>query len=117
MPTDRAFKIARSSRRNLSEPEALLWQLMRRSGLHIRRQHPIGPYVVDFYCATARLVIEVDGWSHLTGDRPSRDEARSAYLAERGYLVHRLWARDVLRDPAEAADSLLRLCHTPPPRR
>ena len=49
-----------------------------------RRQHPIGPYVIDFYCAKAWLAIEIDGMSHDMGDRPYSDAQRDAWLRERG---------------------------------
>lgn len=63
-----------------------------------RRQHPVGPYVLDFYCARARLAVEVDGYAHSTADRPQRDERRDAWLAERGIATLRLPAELVLSD-------------------
>jgi very-short-patch-repair endonuclease len=81
----------------------------------IRRQHPIGRYVADFYCAAAKLIIEVDGDHHDFGDRPVRDEERQRWLEQSGLTVIRVRARDVLRNPDEIADSILRLCQTPPP--
>jgi very-short-patch-repair endonuclease len=72
---------ARSLRRTLSLPEAMLWVRLRgrASGSPaFRRQHPIGPYVLDFYCAKARLAIEIDGLRHDTGDGPQRDPRRDA---------------------------------------
>ena len=61
--TANAMNSARRFRRNLSLPEQLLWRLLKqmRGYLRFRRQHPIGPYVADFYCPKARLVIEIDG--------------------------------------------------------
>src|SRR5689334_16373959 len=57
---------ARELRRHMSLPETLLWRLLRRApnGVAFRRQHPIGPYVLDFYCPSAKLAIEVDGAAH-----------------------------------------------------
>jgi very-short-patch-repair endonuclease len=49
-----------------------------------RRQHPIGRYVLDFYCAEARLAVEIDGMSHDLGDRPRHDANRDAWLNARG---------------------------------
>lgn len=73
---------ARALRREMTLPEGMLWQMLRQrpDGLKFRRQHPIGRYVVDFYCPAARLVIEVDGESHSRGDRPERDHQRDAWL-------------------------------------
>jgi very-short-patch-repair endonuclease len=62
-------------------------------GLRFRRQHAIGRYVVDFYCPQSRLVIEIDGETHL--GREDHDEARSVWLAGQGYRVVRFWNTDV----------------------
>ncbi|ATE66599.1 endonuclease domain-containing protein [Rhizorhabdus dicambivorans] len=96
----------------MSLPEVLLRQELRKkaAGARFRRQHPMGPYILDFYCAEAKLVIEVDGISHDMGDRAERDEARDAWLKEQGLKVHRISAKDVLRDPVAVADSIRRLC-------
>ncbi|HEY0104603.1 MAG TPA: endonuclease domain-containing protein [Rhizomicrobium sp.] len=86
-------------RRKMSLPEILLWQAIRGrklSGLLLRRQHPVGPYILDFYCAPARLAIEVDGASHET--RADHDARRDAWLAEQGMRVLRIPALDVLKD-------------------
>ena len=71
---------------------------------------PSDIYVLDFYCAAARLAIEVDGFAHETGDRPQRDETRSEWLRSQGIEVLRIPAKDVLADPDSVADGLLRLC-------
>ena len=103
-------KRARSLRRELTPPEAMLWSRLRAriDGPASRRQHPIGPYVLDFFCAKARLAIEVDGVGHSHGDQPERDEGRDGWLAEQGVEVLRLNAGDVLRNADEAADSVWR---------
>ena len=91
---------ARKLRRSLSLPEALLWRELsgKRTGVKVRKQHPIGPYIVDFYVASSRLVIEVDGEAHSRGDRPKRDEIRDRYLLENGYEVARYSAAEVLKN-------------------
>jgi very-short-patch-repair endonuclease len=90
-------------------PEGILWQILRaRPGdLKFRRQHPIGPYVVDFYCAAARLAIEVDGASHDMGDRPAHDARRDAWLRRQGLRVIRFNAGDVMKDPESAVTQIL----------
>ena len=108
--TDRAYKSARRFRRTLSLPEKLLWARMKGADIRIRRQHPIGPYVLDFYFAAAKLAIEVDGAGHDFGDRPERDEVRTHWLNEQGIEVLRIPARDVLRDPDQVANALLAYC-------
>ena len=91
---------ARKLRRQMSPPEALLWSQLRGSklGFKVRRQHPIGPYVADFFVRDVGLVIEVDGSPHDFGDRPDRDEARDRYMTERGLRVVRLVAADVMKN-------------------
>jgi very-short-patch-repair endonuclease len=84
----------------MSLPEILLWRELRDrpGGLKFRRQHPSGPYTLDFYCNDARLAIEVDGEAHEHGDRPEKDLARDAWLAEAGIETLRMPAIDVLHD-------------------
>ena len=74
-----------------------------------RRQHPIGPYVLDFYCAKARLAIEIDGASHEFGDRPQRDERRDAWLKEHGITVVHIPAAELQHQIDGIADSIARL--------
>jgi len=110
--SDHAYAKARKLRRQLSLPEALLWRELRRkaAGFKFRRQHPVGPFVLDFYCASAKLGFEVDGISHEMGDRPTQDEARTAFLAEQGIMLVRIPARDVLRSAIEVAEAIAGLC-------
>ena len=115
--TNNAYKSARHLRKQMSLPEVLLWRLLRKASPPVRRQHPLGRYVVDFYCPAARLVIEVDGFAHQTGDRPARDAVRDAWLQAQGFSVLRIAAADVLRDAVGCAEGILRLCETPPPQR
>jgi very-short-patch-repair endonuclease len=74
-----------------------------------RRQHPVGPYVLDFYCPKARLAIELDGISHDMGDRPERDIQSDAWLKSHGITVVRITARDVSCEMDEAADAVVRM--------
>ncbi len=85
----------------MSLPEVILWQHLRKerlAELHFRRQHPIGPYVLDFYCAKAKLCVEVDGLAHDFTEVALRDERRTRWLEQQGIRVLRLQARDILRD-------------------
>ena len=103
---------ARNLRENLSLPEALLWRLLKGSpdGVHFRSQHPIGRYVLDFYCARAKTAFEVDGIAHDMGDRPARDEQRDAWLREQGITVVRIAANDVLMNARGVAESIVAHC-------
>lgn len=115
--TPQALRSARALRREMSLPEVLLWRelRLRPMGVKYRRQHPLGPYVLDFYCAGARLAIEVDGMAHDMGDRPERDARRAAWLAGQGVTLLRIAAVDVLRDAASAAQAVARHCVAAPP--
>ncbi|MBV8593700.1 MAG: DUF559 domain-containing protein [Caulobacteraceae bacterium] len=103
---------ARRLRRSLSPPEVRLWRRLRARapGAPVfRRQHQIGPYVLDFYCAKARLAVEIDGTSHDAADRPQRDARKDAWLKEQGISVMRVPAIDVARHIEEVVDGLARL--------
>ena len=79
-------------------------------GFRFRRQHPVGPYILDFYCPELRLAVEVDGIGHDMGDRPERDEARRAWLAKQRIDIVSFPAAEVLRDVAAVADAIRRVC-------
>jgi very-short-patch-repair endonuclease len=103
---------ARRLRRALSFPEVQLWSRLRQRAPDkpvFRRQHPIGPYVLDFYCAEANLAVEIDGISHDLGDRPQGDSQRDLWLKKHGVTVIRVPARELLSDIEEAADAIVRL--------
>jgi very-short-patch-repair endonuclease len=91
---------ARALRREMSLPEGLLWQILRtRPGdLKFRHQHPFDRCTADFYCAAAKLVIEVDGDSHSMGTRPEDDQRRDAWLRSLGIEVLRFNAAEVFGD-------------------
>jgi very-short-patch-repair endonuclease len=112
-----ALNSAKRLRREMSLPEVLLWKHLcgQPMGVKFRKQHPIGDYVVDFYCAAKRIAIEVDGIAHDMGDRPSRDTRRDAKLREMGVEVVRIPAADVLRNVEESAEAIVRLCADRPP--
>ena len=97
---------ARQLRRKMTLPEVILWHCLRQrpQGLKFRRQHPTGPYVLDFFCSDARLAIEVDGEAHSRGDRPQQDEARDRWLEAAEIRTLRIPAVQILED----ADAVLR---------
>ncbi|MBN8994031.1 MAG: endonuclease domain-containing protein [Rhizobiales bacterium] len=95
----KTFARARRLRGEMSLPEVLLWRVLRGSrvgDLRFRRQHPVGPYILDFYCASHRLAVEVDGAGHDFGQRAFHDERRGAWLSRQGVRIVRLRAADVL---------------------
>jgi very-short-patch-repair endonuclease len=79
----------------------------RPAGLKFRKQHPLGPYTLDFYCPAAKLVVEIDGDSHGMGDSPARDRRRDAWLREQGLSVLRFDAADVMRDVESVVTAIL----------
>jgi len=93
---------SRDFRHPLTPTEAKVWEAVRRRqlGFKFRRQHPIDRFIVDFYCAEAKLVIEIDGDSHAEADQASYDSARTRWLEERGYRVIRFTAAQVGEDLA-----------------
>ncbi len=117
---------ARKLLRTMTLPEAMLWQRLRGPslGAKVRRQHPIGPYVVDFYVREWRLVVEVDGEAHNLADQPERDAVRDEFLALNGNRMLRVAARDVMKDIdgvlegilAQASSPLHHPADGPPPR-
>src|SRR5215471_840383 len=84
-------------RRHMTPEERIVWQELRgnRLGVHFRRQQPLAPYIVDFYCHQARLVVEIDGSPHR--QQQGYDRLRDAYLARFGIRVLRL-ANHSVRD-------------------
>ncbi|MBX3529554.1 MAG: endonuclease domain-containing protein [Rhizobiaceae bacterium] len=98
---ERTIANARRLRREFTLPESLLWEQLRGARLdrpRFRRQHPVGPYVLDFYCATARLAVEVDGSHHDLERQMKADNRRDDWLATEGIQVLRIAARDILDD-------------------
>jgi adenine-specific DNA-methyltransferase len=90
---------ARELRTAMTDAEVRLWCRLRAgqmAGHRFRRQYPIGPYIVDFVCLEARLVIEVDGGQH--SEQTGYDDRRTAWLEERGFRVLRLWNHYVLEE-------------------
>jgi very-short-patch-repair endonuclease len=89
---------ARSLRANMTDAELRLWHALRRdqlNGFSFRKQHPIGPYTVDFCCSKLRLAVEVDGGQHAE-QRKEADDQRTQWLAEKDVTVVRYWNNDVL---------------------
>lgn len=91
---------SRELRRNATDAERLLWRYLRHKqclGQRFRRQHLIGPYIVDFACLEQHLVIELDGLQHADAHR--YDTQRTHYLSYLGWHVLRFWNHDVLKQP------------------
>ena len=96
--SDEMLVFARSLRLHQTNAEGLLWLLLRsrKLGFKFRRQHPVGPYILDFYCHAANLAVELDGGQHNESQAALQDDRRSAELQEMGIGVVRFWNDDVL---------------------
>lgn len=106
------LRLARDHRHPLTSAEAKIWSKVRNRGLRfkIRRQHPIWRFIVDFYCAEAKLAIEIDGDSHAESDQEEYDKARTKWLEERGYEVSRIMNEDVHRRLEDALKEINLVC-------
>jgi len=115
--------MARALRRSMTEPERRLWWHLRHrlpvEGSHFRRQVVIGPYIADFCCPRARLIVEVDGNQHGFDAEIAYDARRTAYLEEQGFRVVRFSNRDVMTEIEVVLDTvyaaLARATPTPNP--
>jgi very-short-patch-repair endonuclease len=115
-----ADELARKLRANATDAERILWAALRdfkRGGLHFRRQSRIGPYIVDFECRKAKLVVELDGSQHGEADSVVYDEERTAFLSRRGYRVIRFWNHEVIKERTRVVDAIAHVAHSPHPNR
>ncbi len=104
---------ARALRQRQTAPETKLWQALRAgkvAGFKFRRQHPIGRYIVDFYSQSAKLVVEVDGDSHVGLAAEARDAGRTAWLLEQGYRVVRFTNEDVVKRFDAVLEAIFLMC-------
>jgi len=107
---------ARELRQQMTPAEKLLWAHLRNkqlNGLKFRRQHPLGPFIADFYCAACRLVVEVDGDIHDL--QPEQDAARTEQFEQYGYRVIRFRNKQVFNDLESVLTAIKAAC-LPSPR-
>jgi very-short-patch-repair endonuclease len=101
---------AKALRRDMTDAERVIWYELRAhrlSGAGFRRQVPIGPYIVDFVCHAARLIIELDGGQHFEAENVARDVRRDAFLATQGFRVIRFNNRDVMTNRSGALETIV----------
>jgi len=93
----RLLSFAREMGRDPTRAESILWSYLRgkQFGVRFRRQEPVGPFIADFACIGRKLIVEVDGDSHID---LARDERRDAWFLDRGWFVLRFWDGDVISD-------------------
>ena len=115
LPAIERLSRARVMRQAPTDAERRLWSMLRDrrcGGAKFRRQGPIGPFIVDFLCNEARLIVEADGGQHAES---ASDATRDAYLRERGYRVLRLWNNHVLANSGGVAQVIEAALRTPLP--
>ena len=109
-PAPYATPVARKLRRHQTDAERLLWSKLRDrrlAGWKFRRQMPIGPFVVDFCCPDAWLIIELDGGQHTFDVAAAADAARTRDLEQRGYLVLRFWNPEIFANLDGVCETIL----------
>jgi very-short-patch-repair endonuclease len=101
---------ARTLRKAMSSPEVMLWARLRGrepGKPTFRRQHPFGSIILDFYCPSARLAVEVDGNSHWDEEAQRRDRMRDQWLEGQGVTVLRIGAAAIYRDAGGMAEAII----------
>ena len=102
----------RALRQTATPAEYMMWQQIRNgklNGLKFKRQHSIGNYIVDFYCASKRLVIELDGGIHNRPEQQEKDKYRDEHLTEMDFRVLRFKNEEVLGDFNSVKEQILNL--------
>ena len=92
----------------MTDVETKLWYCLRDrrlQGFKFRRQHAIGPYIVDFYCVTKKMIVEIDGGQHT--EQKEYDQERTRYLKKQGCRVIRFWNTDVLKNIEGVLESIV----------
>ena len=111
-------RLAKLLRANTTAAERILWSVLRgkqMAALRFRRQQPIGPYIVDFFCPSAMLVVELDGGQHCLDQIAAYDEERTRFLESKGYRVLRFWNVEVIRNRDSVAEAIYRAGTAPDP--
>jgi very-short-patch-repair endonuclease len=110
--------LAQLLRTNPTDAERVLWSILcgkQLASLRFRRQQPIGPYIVDFFCPSIKLIVELDGGQHGADKIAAYDEERSRFLESKGYRVLRFWNVEVMKDRNSVAEAIFRAGSEPDP--
>jgi very-short-patch-repair endonuclease len=108
---------AKRLRANTTPHERMLWRALKElpvGGTHFRRQAPIGPYIVDFFCPAAHLIIELDGGHHNEDETAKRDRERQLWLEREGYRVVRFWNSEIIGDLTAVLERIYQELHGSP---
>lgn len=112
--TEYKLERARELRRDMTPAEKILWEELRRDklGAHFRRQQVIEGFIVDFYCHSANLVIEVDGGIHNEPDQKEYDIERENVLKEMGLKIIHFWNEEVFKNLPAVLNRIQELLNT-----
>ena len=116
MPNE-STRFARTLRHNQTDTERELWHLLRgreRSGHKFRRQVPLGPYIADFVCLSARLIVELDGGQH--SEQITYDSERTKWLEAQNFRVLRFWNNQVFEEREAVLSNILSALTAPSPQ-
>jgi very-short-patch-repair endonuclease len=105
------LEFARTMRKEQTDAEQLLWRLLRNRnfcGFKFRRQHPIGGYILDFFCDELNLAIELDGSGHADIEQAGYDEERTKVLNGAGIRVIRFWNHELMNNTEDVLDEIFR---------
>ena len=108
----RNFEYAKQNRVNSTPAESALWEELRNKklkGYKFRRQHPVGVFILDFYCHTAKLAIEIDGEYHLEQEQQIYDRARTELLNQAGIQELRFTNQDILTNLPSVLGSIIQI--------
>jgi len=117
LPDQTLKQYSRQLRKDMTDAERPLWSKIRRKQINncqFYRQRVIGSYIVDFYCHSARLVIELDGGQHFTDEAIERDEVRDRFLRNQGLKVLRFSDSEVFENTDGVLDKILEVLENPP---
>lgn len=101
-------EFSRKNRRNPTEAERCLWQMLRNNalGVKFRRQHPIEDYIADFICLDKKLILEIDGGYHYCEEQKEEDQTRTSNLEKMGFRVLRFTNEQILCDPDKTLQTI-----------
>ncbi|ESQ87749.1 hypothetical protein ABAC460_18925 [Asticcacaulis sp. AC460] len=112
MRTGAKTNLARKFRKEMTHAEVLLWLGLKghsKEGMTFRRQHPVGPFILDFYCEKVKLAIEVDGEAHARGNQPEKDEVRDKWLAGCGIETLRIPGFEIMANSVFISESIVQM--------
>jgi len=111
------LEFAREGRKNPTHTEKMLWRMLsgrKIHGLKYRREHPVGKYIADFYCAEFKLIVEIDGDVHKRDDVKRQDIIRQNELERAGYRVIRFSSNEVFSDMDRVIEEIVKVCRSLP---